>query len=108
MAVGGAILGLDEGEIGVRRQSEQAGEVRDNLPHLLAAGVRHRFFATAKIKKGSDTFRTDARRLLIFHNGDASRKGSAIEFEVAGNLAAGGLPRVVPAPQVLEPLAPLP
>ena len=97
-AVGRAFLGLHDGEIGVGRQAEHAGEIRHGLTDLLAVRLRHFRFRTAEIEGGGDAFTGHARRLTL-HDGDAAGKGGAIELNLVARLVADGFLAIVAAAQ---------
>ena len=72
VAVRRAIFGFHEREVGLRRQSIEAGEVRHDLARLFSVGVRH-VRARAEVERADHAFGCHLLRLPL-NDGDASGK----------------------------------
>ena len=82
VAVGGAGLGFDDGEVGVSRQAEGAGEVAHHLANLFAVGLGHGLFGIAEIEGGGDALAIHLdRRVLDYGDAAGKRRPVHLEFE---------------------------
>ena len=89
ITVGRAHVGLHHRKIFLRRQPENAGQLRHRPGEFLAISSRH-IGLLAEVKRGSDAAGRNLLRLAL-HNREAAGKGRLVEFVVRRRRARGSL-----------------
>ena len=100
IAVGRALFGFHDGEVGVGRNTEHAGEIRHGLAGLLAVELGHFGLRTAEIERGGYAFAGDFGG-LSFYDGDAAGKRGVVELDFVAGLIADGSLLSMPLPRTV-------